>query len=67
MRNYRLMALLMAFLPLSAFADPGSDLRTMRQEIVAIKIDRALNLSRDQARTLLPILQSAAARASGSA
>ncbi len=61
MRTYRVLALLMALLPFSAIADPGSDVRAVRQEIAATRIDRALDLSQDQARSLLPILQSAKA------
>ena len=61
MRAHRVTAVLLAALPLAARADPASELRAIRQELVALELDRALDLSPDQARALLPILQSAAA------
>jgi hypothetical protein len=60
MRSNRMMVVTLALLPLSAVAAPAGDVRGIRQEIAALQIDRAMNLSQDQARALLPFLQGAA-------
>jgi hypothetical protein len=61
MTTYRKLALVLALLPLTALAAPSSDLAAMRQQVVALKIDHALNLNQAQAQALLPVLQAAAA------
>jgi hypothetical protein len=63
MRFNRMLAITLALLPLSALAASGDGIHALRQEIAALQADRALNLTADQARTLLPILQGAAADA----
>jgi hypothetical protein len=60
MRPNRMMVMTLALLPVSAFATPAGDVRAIRQEIAALQIDRAMNLSQNQARALLPVLQGAA-------
>ncbi len=44
-----------------AAAAPSGDVRALHQEVVALQLDRALNLTADQARALLPLLQQAQA------
>jgi hypothetical protein len=45
----------------AARAQAGApDVRALRLEVAALQVDRALNLSPEQARALLPVLQSAA-------
>ncbi len=46
-------------LPLSAMAAPSSEVRTLQQQIAALQIDHALNLTQQQAQALLPLLQNA--------
>jgi hypothetical protein len=47
----------------AAFAAPDPTILALRQEIAALRIDHALNLTRDQAVALLPILRDAASQA----
>jgi hypothetical protein len=61
MQTRRILAALVAFLPLAAVALPSDATREMGQEIVAIKVDRALGVSQAQAQALLPLLQAGAA------
>jgi hypothetical protein len=55
--------LLLAILPFSsAMAAPDADIHGVEQEIAAIQLDRALNLTHAQAASLLPILNDAASK-----
>ncbi len=49
-------------LPASVIAEPGGDVRALRQQVAALQIDHALNLTQQQARALLPLLQKAQAQ-----
>ncbi len=49
------------FLSGTAWAAAQDDLKALRLEIGALQMDRALNLSRDQARSLSPLLREAVA------
>ena len=60
----RLALLLAVLIPATALAGPMRDdpeIRKLRGEIAAVKLDRSLNLTRDQARALLPLLKEATA------
>ena len=46
-------------LPLSALAQPSPQVRALREQVVALQLDHALNLTAQQAQALLPILQDA--------
>jgi hypothetical protein len=54
--------LALAALPARA-ATPREQLHALRQEIAALQVDRALNLTQAQARALLPVLEEGAVRA----
>ncbi|MFN7132044.1 MAG: hypothetical protein ACK4N5_08170 [Myxococcales bacterium] len=61
--NRILLTAVLALVPLAAFAgapehaDP--DVQKVHREIAALKLDKSLNLSREQAQALLPILEQA--------
>ena len=61
----RLMfAMVAAVLPAAiAFAETDKDILALRLEIAALQADHALNLTRDQAKALLPLLREGAAEA----
>ena len=48
-----------AFVPAGVLAAPSSQVRTLRQEVAALQLDHALNLTRQQAQALLPLIQEA--------
>ena len=53
---------LLPTLALAAPAPPSPQLEALREQVVALQVDRALGLSRQQAQALLPILQNARAQ-----
>jgi hypothetical protein len=53
----RLLPLLLLVVPALAFAAPSAEEMALHQEIAALKLDRALNLSAQQAKALLPLLR----------
>jgi hypothetical protein len=57
-----LLAAALAIAPQARAAPAPEEVRALRQEIAALQVDRALNLTPAQARALLPLLQDAAAR-----
>ncbi len=54
------LALVLSLLPTLALAEEDADLKALRLEIAALQVDHALNLTRDQARSLLPVLREGA-------
>jgi hypothetical protein len=55
--------LLLSILPFSsAMAAPDADVQGVEQQIAAIQLDRALNLTHEQATSLLPLLNDAASK-----
>jgi hypothetical protein len=58
-RSVILVALL---LPAAALATPTDPVHLLRQEVAALQIDHALDLTQQQARALLPMLQTARER-----
>lgn len=63
MKKLALVVALVA-VPVLAFAQSkklSPEVRKLREEIAALKLDRSLNLTRDQARQLLPLLKETAA------
>lgn len=50
-----------AFLPAAALAATNPETKELRQQIVALQLDHALDLSQQQAQALLPLLQKAKA------
>ncbi len=48
--------------PVVALAAPSPQVTALRQEVAALKLDRALSLTPEQARAALPLLESARAR-----
>ncbi len=57
--NLRLIVGVSLLLPLSAVAQPNPDIQALRQQIVALQLDHALNLTQPQAQALLQLLQDA--------
>ena len=55
----KMSTLVTLLLPLGAMAAPDSELSALRQQVVALQIDHAINLSQQQAKALLPLLESA--------
>ena len=49
-------------IPLFAFAAPDPQLMALRQQVAALQVDHALNLTQQQAQALLPLLQNAKAQ-----
>jgi len=45
--------------PFGALAAPNSQLAQLRQQVAALQVDHALNLTQPQAQSLLPLLQNA--------
>jgi len=62
MLKLRALALTCTLLPASALAAPNSQVLALRQEIAALQLDHALNLSKQQAQALLPEIQEAKAK-----
>ena len=60
LRRWSILASLI--LPLAATAAPASDVQALRQQVAALQLDHALNLSAQQAQALLPLLQGAKAQ-----
>lgn len=54
--------LVAAFLPAAALAATNPETQGLRQQIAALQIDHALNLSQQQAQAVLPLLQNAKAQ-----
>ena len=54
--THPLAALVLVAAPV-AFAGPDHEVRALHEEIAALKLDHALNLTRDQARAMLPLLR----------
>jgi hypothetical protein len=62
-----LLLLMMAVLPATVLAAASPEpqnpkLRSLREQVAALQLDHALNLSQQQARALLPVLQAAKAQ-----
>jgi len=55
-----MVAVLIPGLALAQSQHLSPEIASLRNEIAAVKLDRALNLTRDQARTLLPLIKDAA-------
>jgi len=53
----RWLVLACALVPFAVSAAPDSQLHTLRQEIAALQLDHALNLTQSQAQALLPLVQ----------
>jgi hypothetical protein len=53
---------LLALLPAAALAAPNDQLQSLRTQIVALQLDHTLDLSKQQAQALLPLLKSAKAQ-----
>lgn len=57
---YRRVWLIAALvLPLSTMAAPSTQVIALRQQVAALQLDHALNLTQQQAQALLPVLQTA--------
>jgi len=60
MKHSRLVILAVAaFIPALTFAASTNQIRPLQQQIAALQLDHALNLTQQQAQALLPLLQSA--------
>jgi hypothetical protein len=55
----KVVMLVAMLVPAGALAGPTDQVQVLRQEIAALQMDHALNLSQQQAQALLPLLQSA--------
>src|SRR5512142_2310412 len=62
MTRHRALWLALVLAPAGALAAPSSQVQLLRQQVAALQLDRALNLTRQQAQALLPVIQEAAAR-----
>jgi len=56
------LALACVLSPVTALAAPSSQVKALWQQIAALKLDQALNLSQQQAQALLPEIQAAQAQ-----
>ena len=63
--NLKIWTAILALAPAAGAlaANSADDVRALRTEVAALQLDRALNLTRDQAQALLPVLQNASAQA----
>lgn len=59
MRRSYALALACALLPAGALAAPTGQVQALHQQIAALQLDHALNLTQQQAKSLLPIVQEA--------
>ena len=59
MLRSRILMLACALLPVGALAAPTDQVHALRQEVAALQLDHALNLTQQQAQALLPLLQDA--------
>lgn len=62
MMRSRAVILACALFPAAALGVPTDQVQVLRQEVAALQIDHTLNLTQQQAKTLLPILQEAQGR-----
>jgi hypothetical protein len=62
MMRSRALVLAVALFPAAALGVPTDQVQALRQEVAALQIDHTLNLTQQQAKTLLPILQEARAK-----
>jgi hypothetical protein len=62
LRMARWVVMVASALPLSAFAAPDPQLMALRQQVAALQVDHALNLTQQQAQAMLPLLQNAKAK-----
>jgi hypothetical protein len=62
MMRSRALVLAAALFPVAALGVPTDRIQVVRQEVAALQIDHTLNLTQQQAKTLLPILQEAQGR-----
>jgi HAMP domain-containing protein len=62
MMRSRALILACALFPAAALGAPTDQVQVLRQEVAALQIDHTLNLTQQQAKTLLPILQEAQAK-----
>ncbi len=59
MLRSRMMLFALMLLPAGALAAPTDQVRALRQEVAALQLDHALNLTQPQAQALLPLLRDA--------
>ncbi len=57
MLRSRLVVLACALVPAGALAAPSGQVQALRQQVAALQLDHALNLTQAQAQALLPLLQ----------
>ncbi len=62
MLRSRMALLALALVPAGALAAPTNQVRALRQEVAALQLDHALNLTRSQAQALLPLIRDAKAK-----
>lgn len=62
MLRSRMMLLACTLVPAGALAAPTDQVQALRQEVAALQLDHALNLTQQQAQALLPLLQDAQAK-----
>jgi hypothetical protein len=61
----QMMILACALVPAGTLAAPTSQVHALRQQVAALQLDQALNLTQQQAQALLPLLQTAQAQMQG--
>lgn len=62
MLRSKMTLLACALIPVGALAAPSDQIHALRQELAAVELDHALNLSQQQAQALLPVLRGAKAK-----
>jgi Tfp pilus assembly protein PilV len=65
MLRSRVVLVACALVPAGALAASTDQVHALRQEVAALQLDHALNLTQQQAQTLLPLLQDAQAKVQG--
>jgi hypothetical protein len=65
MLRSRILMLACTLVPAGALAAPTDQVHALRQEVFALQLDHALNLTQQQAQALLPLLQGAQAKVQG--
>jgi hypothetical protein len=59
MLRLRILMLACALAPAAVLAAPSSQVQALRQQVAALQLDHALNLTHQQAQALLPLIQEA--------